>query len=89
MSHVRVLEAFQDGEELVVRSSKNYDIGSRNLDTLLLLSRWWLGHPNDKLDIRGYVPTDKVLTWVQEQNSQALKSRRKSKPKTKSKSRST
>lgn len=85
MNHIRVLEAFQDGEELVVRSIKNYDIGSRNLDTLLLLSRWWLGYPSDKLDTRGYVPTDKVLTWVQEQNSQVRKSRRKSKPKSKSK----
>lgn len=83
MNHIRVLEAFQDGEELVVRSIKNYDIGSRNLDTLLLLSRWWLGYPSDKLDTRGYVPTDKVLTWVQEQNSQVRKSRRKSKPKSK------
>ncbi|ODM15552.1 hypothetical protein SI65_09155 [Aspergillus cristatus] len=83
MNHVRILEAFHDGNELVVRSTQNYDLEHRNLDTLLLLSRWWLGHSNKEKDTNGYVPTQDVLDVVREQNRK-VKSRPKSKPKSNS-----
>lgn len=40
MNHIRVIEAFYDGEELLVRRTQNYDIQHRNLDLLIRLSRW-------------------------------------------------
>lgn len=55
MNHIRVIEAFYDGQELVVRSTKNYDIQHRDLDLLIRLSRWWVRYPSQK-DTSGFVP---------------------------------
>ncbi|KAK2768593.1 hypothetical protein FQN54_000449 [Arachnomyces sp. PD_36] len=48
MHHVRVLEAFFDGKELEVRTTGLYDLGQKNEELLIHLSRWWLGHASDK-----------------------------------------
>jgi hypothetical protein len=48
MHHLRVLEAYFDGEELFVRTTKLHDMEKQNHDVLLLLSRWWLGHASDR-----------------------------------------
>jgi hypothetical protein len=48
MHHLRVLEAYFDGEELFVRTTKLYDMEKQIHDVLLRLSRWWLGHASDK-----------------------------------------
>ncbi|OJJ80188.1 uncharacterized protein ASPGLDRAFT_135390 [Aspergillus glaucus CBS 516.65] len=55
MNHIRVIEAFYDGKELVVRSTKNHDIEHRDLDLIIRLSRWWVGYPSQK-DTRGFAP---------------------------------
>lgn len=55
MNHIRVIGAFYDGKELVVRSTKNHDIEHRDLDLIIRLSRWWVGYPNQK-DTEGFVP---------------------------------
>lgn len=48
MHHVRVLEAYFDGKELVVGATGLYDLEQRNHELLIQLSRWWLGHAGDR-----------------------------------------
>ncbi|OJD16610.1 hypothetical protein AJ78_03250 [Emergomyces pasteurianus Ep9510] len=47
MHHIRVLEAYFNGEELVVRATELYDLEHRNHKLLIQLSKWWLGHASD------------------------------------------
>ncbi|PWY87804.1 hypothetical protein BO94DRAFT_565698 [Aspergillus sclerotioniger CBS 115572] len=42
--HLRVLEAYYNGVNLVVRKTKLYDMKEYDEKTLELLTRWWLGH---------------------------------------------
>ena len=46
-NHLRVLEAFFNGDVLVVRTTRNYNMAKENAETLTLLSRWWLGYPGE------------------------------------------
>ncbi|KAI9372849.1 hypothetical protein BJX61DRAFT_542287 [Aspergillus egyptiacus] len=48
MHHLRVLEAFFDGENLVIRTTQNFDIGQPDRKFFITLSRWWLGFPSSK-----------------------------------------
>ncbi|KAI9041454.1 uncharacterized protein KD926_006850 [Aspergillus affinis] len=42
--HIRVLEAYFNGENLVIRKTKLYDMTKYDAATLSLLTRWWMGH---------------------------------------------
>ncbi|KAH8423130.1 uncharacterized protein LDX57_000886 [Aspergillus melleus] len=42
--HLRVLEAYFTGENLVIRKTKLYDMTKYDASTLDQLTRWWLGH---------------------------------------------
>ncbi|GAB1217429.1 hypothetical protein ATERTT37_006668 [Aspergillus terreus] len=42
--HLRVLEAYYNGDKVVVRKTKLYDMRGYNPTTLDLLHRWWLGY---------------------------------------------
>lgn len=42
--HLRVLEAYYNGNKVVVRKTKLYDMREYNPTTLDLLHRWWLGY---------------------------------------------
>lgn len=48
LHHVRVLEAFFQDEELVVRTTGLYDLGKQDDELLMRLSRWWLGHASGR-----------------------------------------
>ncbi|EGC45060.1 conserved hypothetical protein [Histoplasma capsulatum var. duboisii H88] len=48
MHHIRVLEAYFNGKELVVRATGLYDLEHRNHKLLIQLSKWWLGHASDR-----------------------------------------
>ncbi|QVM12355.1 hypothetical protein D8B26_006985 [Coccidioides posadasii str. Silveira] len=43
MHHVRILEAYFNGKQLMVHSTKLYDLEQQNHELLIQLSRWWLG----------------------------------------------
>ncbi|PKY07513.1 hypothetical protein P168DRAFT_97567 [Aspergillus campestris IBT 28561] len=44
LEHLRVLEAYYNGERLIVRKSRLYDMREYNPGQLDLLTRWWLGY---------------------------------------------
>ncbi|PWY86570.1 hypothetical protein BO94DRAFT_535734 [Aspergillus sclerotioniger CBS 115572] len=41
--HLRVLEAFFDGQNLIVRQTRLYDLREYDAEVIDLLTRWWLG----------------------------------------------
>ncbi|OAX77498.1 hypothetical protein ACJ72_08203 [Emergomyces africanus] len=47
MHHIRVLEAYFNGKELVVRATELYDLEHQNHKLLIQLSKWWLGHASE------------------------------------------
>ncbi|RDW84140.1 uncharacterized protein DSM5745_04466 [Aspergillus mulundensis] len=46
--HLRVIEAYHDGKELVMRTTKLFDLGQRDDDLLVTLSKWHLGGASAK-----------------------------------------
>ncbi|KAB8257904.1 hypothetical protein BDV32DRAFT_126626 [Aspergillus pseudonomiae] len=40
---IRVLEAYFDGKNLIIRKTKLYDMKQEDMETVDLLTRWWLG----------------------------------------------
>lgn len=42
--HLRVLEAYYDGESLIIRKTKLYDMKEYNATTVESLTRWWFGY---------------------------------------------
>ncbi|OJD23817.1 hypothetical protein ACJ73_04830 [Blastomyces percursus] len=46
--HIRVVEAYSNGKELVVRATGLYNLKHRNHKLLIQLSKWWLSHASDK-----------------------------------------
>ncbi|GES63202.1 dienelactone hydrolase family protein [Aspergillus terreus] len=58
--HVRVLEAYYNGDKVVVRKTKLYDLREYNPTTLDLLHRWWLAIP--PVVAKGYEPKGEYKT---------------------------
>ncbi|KKZ66140.1 hypothetical protein EMCG_08129 [[Emmonsia] crescens] len=48
MHHIRVVEAYSNGEGLVVRATRLYDLKHRDHKLLIQLSKWWLSHASDR-----------------------------------------
>ncbi|KAL4954516.1 hypothetical protein BDW69DRAFT_163002 [Aspergillus filifer] len=46
--HLRVIEAYHDGEKLIMRTTKPYDMSKRDDNLINELARWRLGGPTDK-----------------------------------------
>ncbi|KAL4792663.1 hypothetical protein BDV19DRAFT_368229 [Aspergillus venezuelensis] len=46
--HLRVIEAYHDGEKLIMRTTKPYDMSKRDDNLINELTRWRLGGPTDK-----------------------------------------